>query len=163
VATATDTLDDASAVCDDGQRRPTWRDLLSAILLVQKLVSHGQKSVERARRPGRLTDMAAGGSVAKLATVSVSGQPRSLAAAARASLVVSASATQVRTTNQRPIPPGSRTTRRRPPGMAGPSAVDRTIRGIGGRKRLCCRLTAATTAVASEARGLAIRSVSGGT
>ena len=68
------------------------------------MMSHGQKSVERARRPGRLTDIAAGGSVAKLATVSVSGQPRSLAAAARASLVVSASTTQVRTTNQRPVP-----------------------------------------------------------
>ena len=38
-------------------------------------MSCGQKSVERAGRPGRLTGMAAGGSVAKLVTVSVSGQP----------------------------------------------------------------------------------------
>jgi hypothetical protein len=54
--------------------------------------------------------MAAGGSVAKLATVSVSGQPRSLAAAARASPAVSASTTQARTTSQRPVLPESRTT-----------------------------------------------------
>jgi hypothetical protein len=70
----------------------------------------GQKSVEWAGRPGRLTGMAAGGSVAKLVTVSVSGQPRSLAAAARASPAVSASTTQVRTTSQRPVPPEPRTT-----------------------------------------------------
>lgn len=40
---------------------------------VVKVMSCGQKSVERAGRPGRLTGMAAGGSVAKLETVSVSG------------------------------------------------------------------------------------------
>jgi hypothetical protein len=73
-------------------------------------MSCGQKSVEWAGRPGRLTGMAAGGSVAKLATVSVSGQPRSLAAAARASPAVSASTTQARTTSQRPVLPESRTT-----------------------------------------------------
>ena len=47
-----------------------------------KVIRRGQKSVERAGRPGRLTGIAAGGSVARLVTVSVSGQPRSLAAAA---------------------------------------------------------------------------------
>jgi hypothetical protein len=76
-----DTLDDAGAVGDNGQGRP-----------------------------GRLTGIAAGGSVARLVTVSVSGQPRSLAAAARASPAVSASTTQARTTSQRPVLPESRTT-----------------------------------------------------
>ena len=77
-------------------------------------MSSGQKSVKRAGRPGRLTGMAAGGSVAKLATVSVKGQPRSLAAAARASPAVSASTTQARTTSQRPVLPESRTTGQAP-------------------------------------------------
>ena len=96
-----DAFDDAGAVGDDGQRRPTRCHLLMAVLLGVKVMSRGQKSVERAGRPGRLTGIAAGGSVARLVTVSVKGQPRSPAAAARASPAVSASTTQVRTTSQR--------------------------------------------------------------
>jgi hypothetical protein len=99
VASTTDALDDPGAVRDDGQRRPARPDLLAASLLASEGNKLRTKSVERAGRPGRLTGMAAGGSVARLETVSVSGQPRSLAAAARASPAVSASTTQVRTTS----------------------------------------------------------------
>jgi hypothetical protein len=155
VATATGTLDDASAVCDDGQRRLTWGATCSRpSSSPMNMMSHGQKSVERARRPGRLTDIAAGGSVAKLAN-GLGQRPTAFARGSGPGLAGGVSLHHPGSHHQ-PVAgpsPGSRTTRRHPPGMAGPSAVDLTIRGIGGRERLCCRLTAATKTVASEAGG----------
>ena len=132
VAGVTDALDDpvssATTVSGDSHGATCSSQAFSVV----KVMSCGQKSVERAGRPGRLTRMAAGGSVAKLEKVSVSGQPRSLAAAARASPAVSASTTQVRTTS--------------------PPTTDPTIQGYTyAGKGACRRLIAVTAnAVASD-------------
>jgi hypothetical protein len=120
------------------------------------VVRAGAISDDPQRRPARLTGIAAGGWVAKLATVSASGQPRSLAAAARASPAVSASTTQARTTSQRPVPPGSPTTRQHPSRHNRPTSARPYHSGIRPAGTVMSPHSSEARAAASDARRRAI-------